>query len=68
MKGSSPGWQHGVFEEALGGADVWDERFDQIPEARAVIHFTQVGEFVGYDVIDDGQGEVDEAPVEAQGA
>ena len=54
--------------DVISTLDVWDDRFDQIPEARAVVHFTQVGEFVGYDVIDDGQGEVNEAPVEAQGA
>ncbi len=66
--GSSPSWQHGVFEDTLGGANVWHDRFDQIPETRAVVHFAQVGELVGYDVIDDREGEVDQAPVEAEGA
>src|SRR6185437_7047199 len=39
--------------------------FDRLPEARAVIHFTQMGEFVRNDVVDDGQRKMNQPPVQA---
>ena len=38
---------------------------DDGPEARAVVHFAQMGEFVGHHVIDNVRGEMDQPPVQA---
>src|ERR1700687_3736216 len=54
-----------VLERMTRFAEVRKNRFYGLPEARAVIHFTKMREFVSDDVIDDRHGEMNQPPVEA---
>ena len=57
-----------AFEFAARRLVVGVELSDDGPEARAVVHFAQMREFVGDDVIDDLAREMDQPPVEADSA
>jgi len=41
---------------------------DHVPEPRAVVHFTQVCQFVRHDIVDDALAEMDQPPMKANGA
>src|SRR5471032_1885833 len=45
-------------------AEFRKNRFDRLPEARTVIHLTQMREFVCDDVIDNGQRKMNQPPVQ----
>jgi hypothetical protein len=45
-------------------AELGKDRFDGLPEGRAVVHFAQVRQLVRDDVVDDRHREMDQPPVQ----
>jgi hypothetical protein len=59
----------GIFSELAAQLGVVGSTLaTRVPEARAVVHHAQVAQLVGHHVVDHRQAEVDQPPVQADGA
>ena len=55
-----------TFQPFLGFTGVWTELFTQRPEFRAMVHFAQMRDLMGSEIIDDPIRSHDDTPRKAQ--